>query len=407
MKIFIGSDDIASVLSGLSEGFKDLGHEVTTFVFSKNKFYEDIEYDIISPAPLNFLLKKNFPQPFTSAVSRLDRILTDTFLNLKTDSWIKAHDLFIFIWRPWINEETLFKRIKKAGKQIICVHLGSDVRHISSYKQEFNEDVSLWEKFFHQEDLNEKIKKIRLHELYADVIYSVPDQAGLYIRPFNHVYLPIGKKKNINYNIPARKEPVIIHAPSRSGIKGTRLILDSIEKLKTEGYKFTFNLLENIPNDALLQKLSDADILVDELLLHGPGVLSGEAMLSGCAVATKTLSSNKNIFDPPVLSISSDTIYYQLKFLLDNFNYRIELAEKGYRYASTHNNPLIISKNMLSDLSKNESDYTPTFYMEKYSLENSIVLTQENRKLSSILASRYFGEKEDIILRASKRGLVL
>lgn len=407
MKIFIGSEDIASVLSGISEGFKELGHEVTTFVFSKNKFYEDTEYDIIAPSPLIFLQKIKNTQPLTTVIGHCNRILTNSFLYLKTDSWIKSNDLFIFIWRPWINEEILLKRIKKAGKKIICIHLGSDVRHISAYKQQFNEDVTSWEDFFHKEDLNEKIKKIRLHELYADVIYSVPDQAGLYIRPYNHIYLPISKKKKINFNIPARIEPVVIHAPSRSGIKGTRIIIDSMEKLRVEGYKFTFNLLENLSNSDLLKRLSNSDILIDELYLHGPGVLSGEAMLSGCTVVTKTLSTNKNIFNPPVLSVSANTIYDQMKFLLDNFNFRIELAQKGYQYALTHNDPMIIAKNMLSDLSKIKSDYTPSFYMERYTLEGSVQLTKENRMLSSILASKYFWNKGTTILRASQEGLIL
>ncbi len=405
MKIFLGCDDIASILSGLAEGFKDMGHSVTTFVFEKNKFYPDINYDIVFHTTKK-TREKSILKPFTKIAHWLDSRQSEIELKQKTKEWINEFDLFVFVWRPWLDEKELFKEIKLADKKIICIHTGSDVRHISAYKQQYNEDVKLWEHFFHMEDLNEKIRKIRLHELYADAIFSVPDQAGLAIRPYNHLYLPISKNKKIICNIPARKVPLLVHAPSRSGIKGSSLIMEVVDRLKHEGYQFTFELIQNMANTELIKKLEDADILVDEVLLHGPGVLSSEAMLAGCAVATRTLKDYKEFFDPPVVSIDPDNMYSQLRFLLDNITFRIDLAEKGKQFAMIRNNPSNIAKQMIHDLKRKENDYIPRFYIEQYRLPGGVNLNEGNKKLSEIIAKKYYSESLESIERSKSRGLL-
>lgn len=409
MKIFIGCEDMASILSGLAEGFRSIGHTTTTVVFSKNKYYPEIEYNFVLTPPLasrfNYLSKK-LPPPFRKIIQRADRNFLNFQLRRKAWKWIESYDLFIFIWQPWLPEEELFERIKSAGKKIICIHVGSDVRHISPYKQEFNEDVTLWEQFFHSENLNEKIKKIRYHEVYADAIYSVPDQAGLAIRPYNHIFIPISKKKNFQFTIPARKVPLIVHAPSRSGIKGTALILDALDKLKREGYAFDLEIIQNLKNEDLLKKLAYADILVDELLLHGPGVLSAEAMLSGCAVATRTLQRNKNIFDPPVLNITPQNVLQQLRRLLEDIDLRTELAKKGKEFVQCYNDPEHIAQTMIASLAKPQFHYEPTFYLEKFVLPQGVKLTETNKKMSYDVARKYYRGSNAHILRARAENLI-
>ncbi len=383
MRIFLGTEEVAAVLSGLNEGFLELGHETTTYVSLANKYY-NVKYDIEKGMPIMNALKyskRKWPFIVKRLLSSLDYRVTPYWLNLQTSKLIREHDLFVFIWRPWVHESRLFQKIKKAGKKIICVHLGSDVRDAGAYQQEFNVDVSRWDKGYHG-DLNARIRKIRYHELYADGIYSIPDQAGLSIRPYKHIYLPLRQQKKIQFKVSGRDEPVIVHAPTNSSIKGTDTILRTLDQLKNEGYKFEIKLLQNMPNEKLLLELENADLLVDELVLHGPGVLSMEAMAAGCAVATKTIDRYHDIYDPPVCIINEETILDRLRHLISDKERRIELAYKGEKFVKEHNKPSRIAENMLNDLTEFQPHYFPTFYTDQYELPPGVSLTVENKDLT-------------------------
>jgi hypothetical protein len=409
MKVFLGTEEIASVLFGLAEGFRSLGHETTTYVSQRNKLYYD-DYDIEKGTPLNNLIEyttKNYPPLLKRISSKIDRMITPHWLDLQTASLITHHDVFVFIWRPWRPEWSVFSRIKAAGKYIICVHLGTDVRDAEAFSQEFNvEDVRSWDDNYHG-DLNERVKKLRHHELYADSIYSVPDQAGLAVRPYNHMHLPLSCRRRIEFFVPERDVPVIVHAPTNISIKGTDIILSTMHRLREEGYKFELKLLQNLPNPALLQELTNADILVDELVLHGPGMLGVEAMAAGCAVATKTLDSHKDIYNPPVYGIEPQTIYERLRALLENKKYRIELARSGFKFVREHNNPSVIADNMLKRLFDPQADYLPYFYIDRYNLPEGRSLSADNRCLTkqAILTTSHISEAS--VRSAVERGLCL
>lgn len=407
MKIFLGTEDMASVLSGLNEGFRALGHATTTYVSERNIYY-DMRYDIEKGSFLSNIIdyrRKRIPEFLRYLGARIDARLTPHWLRLQSDKLINDHDLFIFIWKPWLPEWEIFEKIKKAGKKIICIQLGSDVRDASAFHQEYKVDVSAWDTKYH-DSLDNKVKKIRHQELFADLIYSVPDQAGLSIRPFKHIYLPLCAGKEIEYKVPARDIPVILHAPTNPSIKGTDHIVRAIEVLKKEGYKFEFRLLRGLPNQAIIKELTNADILVDELLLHGPGVLGTEGMAAGCAVAVRWLSEYKNIFNPPVCNITEDSVLDQLRHLLDNRNYRLSLAESGRSFVEQYNNPVVIASNMLNDLDNFIPDYYPTFFLNEFELQNDRTLSRENRLLGKQIVKTLKNVTINHVRRAVAAGLI-
>jgi hypothetical protein len=371
MNIFIGTSEIASVLTELAEGFKELGHNVTTYVTEVNKFYEKNNYDIKRNLFLNdqfnYKSKKWIPSRIKNEIEKIDLKFKSIYLKIKNKKLIENNDLFIFIWEPWIEESLLFPLIKSKGKKIICIQLGSDVRYLEAFSYEFNIDISSFPEHY-KGNFEQKIKKIRAQELYADVIYSVPDQASLMLKDYKHIYIPISQNKNIRFNIPKRKIPLIVHAPSNSDIKGTNVILKIIQQLKNNGVNFEFKLIQNMQNDQLINVLSDADILCDELYFHGPGVLSTEAMLAGCAVLTRTIKTD--FFNPPVVSINENNLYDELKNLIENIELRSQLAILGREFALINNNSVSITSKMIEDLTiinKNEY-YKPNFYLNNQKL---------------------------------------
>ena len=409
MRVFIGTEEIASLLTDLAYGFKKPGISVTTYRRSENKFYTLNKYDITGGNLLNNIFNyknwKFLSKNVQYYLERIDEKITGPFLKIKTRSLVKNHDVFIFIWRPWLHESYLFPLLKKKGKKIICIHVGTDVRHISAFKQQYDIDTSTWEQDFHSDPLESKMQRVRYHELYADMIYSLPDQAGLSLRGYNHFRIPLRKDKNILFNIPARKEPLIIHAPSRSGIKGTEIINKTIEKLKQDGYKLEYRFIQNMPNEQLLKLLSEADILCDELYLHGPAMLSAEAMAAGCAVATRCL--NVVPFQPPVCAITPENIYEQLKLLITDIDYRVGLAQAGKRFVDDFNDPVKIAQKMLDDITLNStSDYYPDFFMKKFMLPENINLSDKTKLLTGQVIKKLGLQNEASRYELKKRGLL-
>jgi hypothetical protein len=409
MRIFIGTEEIASLLSDLAFGFKELGHKVTTYASAKNKFYTTHKYDVVRGTLVNDIIHYwnwNFlPKRLKDYFNRVDKLISIPYLKWKNKKLIKEHDLFIFIWRPWLNESYLFPMLKKMGKKIICLHVGTDVRHISAFEQQYHVDTSGWGDFFKTDKLGRKIRKIRYHELYADIIYSVPDQTGLYLRAYNHFRLSLSKDKKIIFKIPARKKPLILHAPSRSAIKGTAIINETIERLKNEGYELDYTLIENMPNEELLQLLTEADILCDELFLHGPGVLSAEAMAAGCAVATRCL--NIPPFQPPVCSITPENLYEKLKLLITDVDYRVELATAGKNFVDEFNDPVKIAGKMIKDLANTAAyDYKSDFFMKKFQLPENSKLTKKTKDLTKEVIEKYALQKEAVEYELEKRELI-
>lgn len=409
MRIFVGTMEIASCLNGLATGFEQLGHSVTRMVTHSNRFYADRHYEIVRGAPLLDLYD------YSASSSRWVRALgqrADDWLGpvhngLHSPRYLLDHDLFVFMYRPWWPEWALFPLLKRLGKKVVYYCLGSDVRHVSAFHQQYQGDAALWERLFHNDDLNAKIRKIRAIEEHCDLVYSVPDQAGLAVRPYHHVFIPMAHTRGVVANVPARDVPLVIHAPSRSGIKGTPLILAALDRLKAEGVRFDFRLLENVPNHEVLGILSDADIVVDEVLLHGPGSLGLESMAAGCAVATRYLTEHDDVFAPPVCPILPETIGSQVRRLVTDKAYRVDLAHRGPDYVRDHNDPARVAGRILADLAEvRPPDYTPDFYLERYVLPAGARLTRDNRRRTARVVAKHRSLDGATRASAARRGLI-
>jgi glycosyltransferase involved in cell wall biosynthesis len=406
MNVFLGTHDIAKILTGFKEGFQSLGCNVTTLVKESHPFYKQ-EY--------NYTISRKFPNSNAIKNKHTRKIIEYADFNVqnlrikqKLNRFIQEHDVFVFIWQSLQKDFADYRLIKAANKKIVNIFVGSEVRHISAFQQEFGGNQASWEQGFHEEDLNTKIFTLRNAELYSDLILSVPDQAGLAIRPYDHLYLPFDASK-ITFKISEKKPLKVIHAPSRSGIKGTELINSTIARLQSEGIALEYKLLQNIPNQQLLDELADADVLVDELYLHGPGMLGLEAMASGCAVATHTLPFHKNVFDPPVCSIGEENLYEQLRFLFKNGEYRLKLISDGHQFVKEKNSPAATAKRILDKLltPSLQHDYTPHFFMENYQLPDGTSINNNNLELTRQVLLKYGNSKHQNTKRAIKEKLIL
>ena len=375
MKILLGTVEVCGQLHNYSEGFRKLGHQVTSVIAVKDKYFPDLKYDIdLFNLEYTFFFNKTRSKLGAIILAKI-LLLANTFFKgiakkIIINSLINQHDVFIFLWA----ERTLMPNfkdleiIKQKGKKIVFFFLGGDVRNHQAFSSQYNVTKFNFPGEFKNQSILDSLKTIRNAEYYSDIIYSVPDQAGLAIKPYNHLQLAFDLNK-YQFLIPDRDIPVIIHAPSQPWLKGTDVILEIIDLLKKDGLVFEFKLIQGLSNDKLLELLSSSDILVDEIIYHGPGILSFEAMACGCAVVTKYLEKESpTSFRPPVVNVNENDLYDNLKRLISSKALRKEIAQKGREYIEKNNECKIVANGIISDLRSEAISYNyyPSFYLEKY-----------------------------------------
>jgi hypothetical protein len=355
MKIYLGCKDAAGIMNTLSVEYKVQGHEVLTISNSKNKFYS-LEYDIDLSRLKTTLNHFGIGAKLIYGFDRILRKIGVKGLYEKNVLFnIAKADIFIFIWDTGIYpEEKFLEYLSKKKVKVISFFVGSEIRDYKLFMEKY--DVHQWtfpDEYFIGSG-KEKLHKLEIHEKYADKIYSVPDQSISAKRSYFHVTAPMDLSRfKCKFN--DRDIPVIIHCPSQPFVKGTDRIDQILDKLKKDGLSFVYKSLRNVPYNELLNELSNADILVDEIVLHGPGLLSFEAMLSGCAVATRFLNETPVCYTPPLVNIDYDNIEKELSNLILNKEFRMNLAREGYKYAAKNTDVKKISMDLINfDL---EEDY--------------------------------------------------
>ncbi len=128
----------------------------------------------------------------------------------------------------------------------------------------------------------------------------------------------------------ARAVPVLVHAPTKRGTKGTDLLLGILDQLRADGLEFELRLLEGVPHAAVLDALADADVLLDNVVAGSYGIVSLEAMASG-AVAVSSMSDAVMAAHPdvPVVRINPETAGAVLRRLIPDVDERRRLGLAG------------------------------------------------------------------------------
>lgn len=381
--IWIEGLEIAGLVHDLEKGFKNAGYNVITFA-EKNKFY-NYTYDIDKYNFLNDLIKlKLLRYPFLTRlalifINKFKPELRDKFFKkLQLNIIIRQVDFYLPIYDTHFIKEEDFEIISENGIKIIGYFLGSEIRIYDLFCKQFDVDRN----FFGTEYLNEsfigKAKKLHYFEKFAHCIYTGPDLMALAKRPYLHLQLPFDTAK-FKYNPEQLNIPRILNCPTNADAKGTSIVLQIIEELKNEGLQFQFQYLKNIPHSELINCLSESDILIDELFGHGPGLLSFEAMASGCVVLTRYYEESPNCFRPPIISVTKYNLKAKLKEVIDDIDLRKTLAQAGRDYLLKNNelNKVIQDMKVVMEKDKDEIMKMAYDYLPDFNYVKEKILTKE------------------------------
>ncbi|HEU4945778.1 MAG TPA: glycosyltransferase [Kribbella sp.] len=130
-----------------------------------------------------------------------------------------------------------------------------------------------------------------------------------------------------------RRIPVVLHAPSRSALKGSLFVDPVLQDLDEQGL-IEYRRVEGVPHAELMELVRDADIVIDQLLLGSYGVFACEAMAAG-RVTVGHVADHVRAQLPtelPIVEATPDDLREVLERLVEDRGPARKLAEAGPDY---------------------------------------------------------------------------
>ncbi|WP_072681729.1 glycosyltransferase [Arcobacter sp. LA11] len=146
-----------------------------------------------------------------------------------------------------------------------------------------------------------------------------------------------------------KSRPKILHIPTEPLVKGTKYIVEAVEKLKNDGYDFEFVLKRQLTQEELYREIVDCDIYVDELRCGSHGVTAIEAMCAGKPTLTYIREDLVDNYpeDLPIVNANPDTIYDVLKDLITDSQKRHNIGEVSRKYVEKYHDIKVVVDNII------------------------------------------------------------
>ena len=251
--------------------------------------------------------------------------------------------------------------LKRAGKVVAVTFQGDDARQADYCRAHFAiSTVASVEAGYYSPATDErKRRRIARFDRHADLIYALnPDL--LHVLPKRARFLPYANIDIRAWQPPAARtlpeRPVVLHAPSHRGVKGTGHVVAAVERLKAESVPFEFRLVEGLTHAEARKLYEHADLAVDQLLAGWYGGFAVEMMALGVPVVAYLREGDLGFLpeamrrDLPVVGATPETIYSVLKSLLTER--RGELGGLGRRsraYVESWHDPLRVAATLKAD----------------------------------------------------------
>lgn len=245
--------------------------------------------------------------------------------------------------------------LKKARKGIVVTYQGDDARQGDYCLSHFEicPAKEVEPGYYSPETDAFKAERIKKFSIYADRIFSLnPDL--LHVLPSHAKFMPYAnvdmrEMKPVAQYHPSLN-PIVVHAPSHQGVKGTRYILEAVERLKKEGIPFTFFLVEGISNAEARKLYQKADLLIDQLLCGWYGGVAVEFMAMGKPVICYIRQGDLQFIpeemrdELPIINANPNSIYEVLREYLTYRKKDLpEIGKRSRKFVEKWHDPLKIA----------------------------------------------------------------
>lgn len=386
MRILHAPSNIANQPWAIAQGLRALGHEVEVWHYGPNRF--GFPADRIVP----------FPQvPGTGLLPLIEEAIErfDVIHFHQGRSLIPRQ----LAWLPGLWDLPL---LREARKKLFFTFHGGDV-----WIPNKSADSDRWQNLRYSDGgsgEDEIVKRLNIIRTYANGMFVcspmvqpfVPD-AGFHPRAID--------LRDWEFSVPpAREVPVIVHAPSSRGRKGTDLILAAVERAKAAGLKFEFKMIEGVSNAEMRQALRDSDVLIDNMLLGDYEVTGLEAMALGRTVVTRVLPAVAETIgrEVPILTADADTISEVLERVVTDPDLRLRLGAEGRRFVEEVHDSPVVAKGLVAAYERS-GDVGPVGFPDWASLGESRRVERLEAQVTELTAGLRARGKE-VILAGTKRG---
>lgn len=244
------------------------------------------------------------------------------------------------------------------SKVIVVTYQGDDARQGDYSLSAFQYSIAKEADYYSKGSDQKKRNLIKKFDQIADVIYALnPDL--LHILPQRTKFIPYAHIDLNDWQLvqhPRSKIPIVLHAPSHTRAKGTRFILDAVARLRNEGVKFEFILIENIDNAEARKLYEQCDLVIDQLLAGWYGGFAVEAMALGKPVISYIREEDTDFIpvemknDLPFIQATPATIYdvlhESITLKLDELPCRGTVSRA---FVEKWHDPLQVAKFVISD----------------------------------------------------------
>lgn len=350
--LHIASENVAGVPGILVKAERKMGHysRLMTYFKSPRSHWDDIVInlpfsntwsfrDLKKKAKIGtygFEQKKGHPpewQPkkYEKVFYLFRDVIWDQKINPLKD-FIRSFDYyFLDGGLGLLRNGQIMKTLKKKGKKIAILYLGSDLRLRGNLP--------------HIEEL-------------ADILFTTEFDHTLIHPKVHYVPFPFEVDKFNKKEILRNDNITICHAPTKRYLKGTKYVLEAIYKLKGK-YNFNFLLIENKPHKEVLKiKEEKCDVLIDQLTDFGGfgyGMNSMECLSMGIPSITYINPQyEKFLKTHPFINANKDNIREVLEEILANPKMLLKKSVDSRKWVVKEHNYLNVSKFMLDKLDSRE-----------------------------------------------------
>lgn len=240
--------------------------------------------------------------------------------------------------------------LKALRKKIFFYFCGCDIRDSKSVIKTYK--YSACKVCWPMQCSANRVKAKKLAEEYANGIFvSTPDLLE-FVK--NAIFIPqpidLGFLKKHNTSSNNGNKIKIVHAPSNSKIKGSIFIEKAIHNLKLKGYPIDFIIVDNRPHEEVMKVCSQADIIIDQLLIGSYGQYSVEGMALGKPVICYIREDLKSLYPEkiPIINANIENIEDIIKQTINDDTLRHTTGKEGYEYVSKVHDARVVAQKLLA-----------------------------------------------------------
>ncbi|MBI87308.1 MAG: hypothetical protein CMG63_04425 [Candidatus Marinimicrobia bacterium] len=342
-KILFCSHEIGNQMQLMAEALRSEGYNATAATYTSEW------YGYKNDLNLNLHLEKNkFKRHFKELVFAL--------------FCYSNYDIFHFHFGSSLYGVRIYPHLdlpilKFSGKKLFMHYRGSDIidkRYYDHIKEGFNYN----HKLFNENSIRIPAKRnLAIVKKNCDEIFvSTPNLMDV-VEP--SVLIPQIIQPNtrisINKNLLNNNQTIkIVHAPTDKIIKGTEVIINSINRLKSEGFDIDLQIIENVSPNQVIHHFRDADIGIDQLYSGWYGKVSIELMNLGIPVFCFIHKNNIRHIggEIPIINVNKNNLTDKIKHYLNNPNKLSAIGQRGPGFVEKNHSQKSITQKLIKHYSK-------------------------------------------------------